>query len=101
MGEKGPVLDHNDSIDMKLATTATGEFRFKTQYTNVTDQYVYKKIMEPEEKTYITEILDEIKYGDKSEWNYGEKKKKVIAKIENPGKDILLQNMQTGFINKK
>ena len=87
------VLDHNDSIDSKQATTATGELRFKTQHSKVTDHYVYKKIMEPKEETYITEILDEIKYGDKSEWNYGERKKKVIAKIENPGNDLLLKNV--------
>ena len=50
-----------------------------------------KRSWNPKKKTYITEILDEIKYGDKSEWNYGERKKK----------DILLKNMQTRFINTK
>ena len=51
--------------------------------------------MEHKEKPYIKEIIDEIKYGDKRNWKYVETRKKTIAKINNPGKDVLLKNLKT------
>ena len=64
------VFDHNCSIEREQSTTKAGKLRYKMHYSKVTDQCVFKKIMEPKEKTYIKEIIDEIKYGDKRNWKY-------------------------------
>ena len=94
------VFDHNCSIEREQSTTKAGKLRYKMHYSKVTDQCVFKKIMEPKEKTYIKEIIDEIKYGDKRNWKYVETRKKTIAKINNPGKDVLLKNLKTRYDDK-
>ena len=56
--------------------------------------------MEPKRKAYISEIIEEIRYGDQSQWQVGKTPQKTIAKKANPGKDKLLQNIHTRFMKK-
>ena len=56
--------------------------------------------MEPKRKAYISEIIEEIRYGDQFQWQVGKTPQKTIAKKTNPGKDKLLQNIHTRFMKK-
>ena len=71
------VLDHS-GLNRKQAVTKQGTPRYKAQWSKVT-------IMEPQEKTYIEEILVEIRSGERGKWKYEGTKKKSIAKKDRPG----------------
>ena len=62
-----------------------GEGKINTHYTKLTAHYVAKKVMEPKDKNYIKEIIDEVKSSE-----YSEKQatsKATIAPIPNPGRE--------------
>ena len=56
-----PILDHNCGVSRKQILDEQGVGKINTQYTKVTAHYVAKKVMEPKDKNYIKEIIDEVK----------------------------------------
>ena len=50
----------------KQMLSEQGEGKINTQYTKVTAHYVPKKVMEPKDKNYIKEIIDEVKSSEYS-----------------------------------
>ena len=75
-----------------------GEGKINTQYTKVTAHYVAKKVMEPKDKNYIKEIIDEMKSSE-----YSEKQATstvTIAPIPNPGKESIQKSQRTRFAKK-
>ena len=74
------VLDHNSGLNRNQAVTKEGRLRHKSQWSKVTEQHVPKKIMGRKDKGYIEEILDEVRSGDKDQWQCGGTKKRSIAK---------------------
>ena len=81
------ILDHNCGVSRKQILDEQGEGKINTQYTKVTAHYVAKKVMEPKDKNYIKEIIDEVKSSE-----YSEKQatsKATITPIPNPGKESI------------
>ena len=62
-----PILNHNCGVNRKQILNEQGEGNINTQYTKVTAHYVAKKVMEPKDKNYIKEIIDEMKSSEFSE----------------------------------
>ena len=86
------ILDHNCGVSRKQIL---GEGKINTQYTKVTAHYVAKKVMDPKDKNYIKEIIDEVKSSE-----YSEKQttsKATIAPIPNPGKESIKKSQITRF----
>ena len=54
--------------------------------------------MELKEKTYIVEVLAEIRSGERGKWKYEGTKKKSIAKKDSPGINALPKDRQTRFL---
>ena len=92
------ILDHNCGVSRKQISDEQSEGKINTQYTKVTVHYVAKKVMEPKDKNYIKEIIDEVKSSE-----YSEKQatsKATIAPIPNPGKESIKKSQITRFAKK-
>ena len=94
------VLDHNSGIGRKQATTQDGTPRVKTQFSKVSNQWVVKDIRESKNKTYIRDIIDEIKNPSDEHIRQNKKLEVIpenIAPTQNPGKKELLRSKQSRF----
>ena len=92
------IVDHNCGVSRKQIWDDQGEGKINTQYTMVTAHYVAKKVMDPKDKHYTTEIIDEVKSSE-----YSEKQatsKATIAPIPNPGKESIQKSQITRFAKK-
>ena len=90
------VLDHNSGIGRKQATTQD----VKTQFSKVFNQWVVKDIREGKNKTYIRDIINEIKNPSDEHIRQNKKLEVIpenIAPTQNPGKNELLRNKQSRF----
>lgn len=94
------VLDHNSGIGRKQATTQDGTPRVKTHFSKVSNQWVVKDIRESKNKTYIRDIIDEIKNPSDEHIRQNKKLEVIpenIAPSQNPGKKELLRSKQSCF----
>ena len=94
------VLDHNSGIARKQATKKDGTPRVKTQFTKITDQWVAKNIRERKDKTYVIDILNEIKHPSEASIRENKKMEEIpqnIAPSENPGREELLKQRLSSF----
>ena len=82
-----------------IVLSANGKLRHKSQWSEVTDRHVPKKIMDKKERKYVEEIINEIRLGNREQWSYKSTKKRSIAKCENPGTEKLLEDKQTRFVD--
>ena len=51
------IMDNNSGIDRVQYKGKDGELRYRTVFSKVPSNWVYKKIMERKKKTFIDEIL--------------------------------------------
>ena len=63
------MLNHNCGVSRKQMLDEQGEGKINTQYTKVTAHYVDKKVMEPKDKNYIKEVINEVKLSEYSASN--------------------------------
>lgn len=96
------VLDHNSGIGRNQASKEDGTLRYKTQYSKVTEQWVVKEIRESKDKSYLTEIIEEIKQPSEGDIRENKKLEQIpqnIAPSKNPGKEELIKSKITRFKN--
>ena len=95
------VLDFNCGVGVGQAKTQSGKFRFKQQYSKVTQSWVVKQIREAKDRVYIQHLMDEVMYiqnsNEKHELPKLENIPKTIAQIENPNKEEAIKNIPTRF----
>ena len=77
-----------------------GEGKINTQYTKVTAHYVAKKVMEPKDKNYIKEIIDEVKSSEYSEKQATSKATNAPIPGKNPWKRKHKESQITRFAKK-
>ena len=93
------VLDHNCGINREQAKRGDGKLRYKVVFSKVTGSWVSKKILVDKKRTYIKEIINEIR---KIPENYKLKNReavpKNIATYPNPGKEIVIKSKTSRFV---
>ena len=96
------VLDNNSGADCAQATTASNELRFKQCFSKVTNNWVVKKISETKDKTYIKDLVKEVKYLQQGGRIYSEPDipiiPKNIAPVEKPDKKEAIKDKRTRFL---
>ena len=95
------VLDFNCGVGVGQAKTQSGKFRFKQQYSKVTQSWVVKQIREPKDRVYIQHLMDEVMYIQNSNEKYElpkfENIPQTIPQIEKPNKEEAIKNMCPPF----
>ena len=95
------LLDFNSGVGLNQATTATQQFRYKQQFSKVTQSWVIKKIKSPKDKIYMDHLLDEVIYMQERKDKYPTPKlnnvPSNIAPTEKPNKTDSIKNMRSRF----
>ena len=93
------AMDHNSGVGRQHAKTKEGIPRYNTVLSNVSSQWVVKRIMEDKEKTFITDILKVV--WRVSELNMKhvslEKTPKNLSTVEYPGKEQIIMKHTSRF----
>ena len=95
------ILDFNAGSEMLHANTATGELRYKQQYSKKTESWVVKKITAPKDRRYLNDLVLEVKHMAISQDEYTTPKVSNvptnITPVEKPDKKVSVKHMRTRF----
>ncbi|XP_057308719.1 uncharacterized protein LOC130647027 [Hydractinia symbiolongicarpus] len=95
------VLDFNAGAGSSHAQTSSGEHRYKQQYSRITDSWVVKKVYTEKQRSYVEDIVSEVKYLVRTKEGYAAPNvadvPNYIAPREKPDKKEAIENMKTRF----
>ena len=96
------VLDFNSGVGLAQAKTKNGVFRFKQQFSRVTQTWVMKKLASPKERLYLKHLIDEVMHMQLKKETYPLPSlgnvPSNIAPTEKPNKEEAIVNMRTRFL---
>lgn len=96
------VLDFNSGVGLSQAKTKSGKWRFKQQFSRVTQSWVMKKIASPKERVYMYQLMDEVMHMQLSKESYSLPSlgnvPSNIAPTDKPNKEEAIEQMRTRFL---